>query len=95
MIPLDARGDLGDDDSIVTRDQQRRRGLVERLTLALTGIHCLFLMGVMVASSNLLLRGWDDDDLRVDQSLWRWSTLGWIAAAAVWIVVFVLGFVML
>lgn len=95
LISLDKSDDIGDDDSLAFRDQERKAGLVKTFTLALTGIHCLLLVGVMVASSNVLMRGLKEEATAEDSSLWTWSTLGWVVAAVAWLVVFVIGFVLL
>ncbi len=94
LVSLENCADIGDDDSLALRDQSRKSGLVKALTLSLTGIHGLFLVAVMVASSHVLLRGLNEERAD-DESWWTWSTLGWIVAALVWLVVFLFGFVML
>lgn len=94
MISL-LNDDIGDDVSLASRTQSRKSGLVKTFTLALTGIHCLLLVGVMVTSGNALIRGLQAEAVETDESLWTWSTLGWIAAVVVWLVVFVIGFLIL
>ncbi|MEO8269105.1 MAG: hypothetical protein ABI557_05265, partial [Aureliella sp.] len=81
--------------SLASRDQGRKSGLLRTLMLALTGIHGLFLLGVMIVSSDVLLRSLKAYSAHDDGALWTWSTLGWIVAAVVWLVVFIFGFLML
>lgn len=96
MISLSGRSDIGDDASIQRRNQQRRGLLSQVIVLGLTGIHGLFLVGVMVASSDVLSRRMKKEDAsRGDESEWRLSTIGWIVAAIVWLVVLLMGFVWL
>ncbi len=95
MMLLDERADIGDMASLAARGQERKSLLVKAFTLALTGLHGLFLLGVMVASSDILLRSLREEPAARDAAQWAWSTLGWIVAALVWLIVFVLGFVAL
>ncbi len=94
-VSLDGRRDLGDDVLLAARDQGRKSILITVFTLALTGIHGLFLLGVMVASSNVLLRSLQEHSADDDEAQWTWSTLGWIVAAVAWLAVYVVGFLML
>lgn len=94
MVSIDQREDIGDDISIRSRDDRRRHGMVQAFTLALTSVHCLFLIGVMIASSNVVFCGLVQEEQRDDDSLWRWSTLGWIVAFLVWCVIFLFGFIL-
>ena len=94
MISLSGRDDIGDDASLIRRDQQRRDWLSQVLILGLTGIHGLFLVGVMVVSSDVLFRRLQEEDVRCgDESEWSLSMIGWIVATIVWLIVFVMGFV--
>jgi mono/diheme cytochrome c family protein len=93
MISLSGRGDIGDDASLTRRSQQRRTLLSQVLVLGLTGIHGLLLVGVMAASSDVLFRRlYKQSDSSGDESEWSLSTMGWIVAAAVWLIVLVVGF---
>ncbi|WP_442508524.1 c-type cytochrome [Novipirellula sp. SH528] len=94
MISLSGRDDIGDDASLIRRDQQRRDLLSQVLILGLTGIHGLFLVGVMVVSSDVLFRRLKEEDVPSgDESEWSISTVGWLVATVVWLIVFVMGFV--
>lgn len=95
LVSLDNRNDIGDDPSLGRREQMRRSGWVQALTLAMTGIHGLFLLGVMVASSHILVRGLQEKNDDDDQTWWTWSSVGWVVASGIWLVVFLFGFVML
>ncbi len=101
IVQLESRADTGDALSIASRSQQRRSNLVRTFALSLSGIHCLLLIGVMMASSNVLIRDLLNDSPRLlneasgkDNVLWTWSTLGWVVVTFVWLVVFLFGFVM-
>lgn len=68
------------------RDAQRRQTLMRRLTLALTGVHGLFLLGVLTISSNWLLTGiWVRP--AATRLLRTLSTGGWWIAAVAWVFV--------
>lgn len=95
FVELDARDDLGDAASLATRSEQRRRLLVQTLILALTGLHGLFLFGVMIVSSNLLARRLANHSSRSDKSWWELASLGWVVAFGAWLIVFIFGFVWL
>ncbi len=101
MVQLAARDDVGDAKSIGSRNQDRRLELVRAGSLGLTGIHCLLLIGVMIASSNVLIRDlWNEpprspkEASHPDDAWWSWSTLGWVVATVVWLFIFLVGFVM-
>ena len=94
LVSLHGRTDIGDDASLTRRDQQRRGLLSRVLVLGLTGIHGLFLISVMVVSSDVLLRRLKKEDVSSGgESEWSRATVGWVVAAAVWLIVFVIGFV--
>ena len=95
FVELDARDDLGDAASIATRSDQRRRQLIQMLTLGLTGLHGLFLFGVMIVSSNLLARRLANRSTSSDKSWWELASIGWVVALAVWLIIFIFGFVWL
>ena len=95
LVSLENRNDIGDDESFALRDQMRKSRWVTGLTLAIAGIHGVFLMGVMVASSHVLFHELQETSAGDNQSWWTWSSVGWIVAAAVWIVACLFGFVML
>lgn len=92
---------IGSATAVNSRNAQRRLQLVRSGSMGLTGIHFLFLTGVMVASSQILLRGLVTDPARQsseatcpDKTLWSWTTLAWVIAAVAWLVMFLFGFVM-
>lgn len=93
MVSLEDRSDIGDEAAWRDRHESRRSSLVSVLTLASTGIHSLFLVGVMVVSSHVLLRGLRNESA-AEESWWSWSASGWIAAAVVWLVIVLFCFVM-
>ena len=95
LVELDARDDLGDAVSLAIRSDQRRKQLVQTLTMGLTGLHGAFLFGVMIVSSNVLIRRLAGRSAKSDKSWWELASLGWIIAFAVWLIVFVFGFVWL
>jgi len=102
MIQLASRSDTGDAESVTSRSQNRRLGLVRFLSLGLTGIHGLLLIGVMIASSNVLVRDLLDDSPRLlsatsedGNTWWSWSMLGWIVATLLWFVVFLFSYLMM
>ncbi|WP_372896390.1 cytochrome c [Stieleria sp.] len=96
MVSLKGRSDVGDDASVTGRDQRRRRQLSQVLVLGLTGIHGLFLIGVMVLSSDMLLRQLNGaTKANAERSKWGLSAVGWIVSMVAWIVVLVMGFVWL
>ena len=83
-------------------DQQRRLWLTRWASLGLTGIHCLLLLGVMMATSHVLvselLRDVPQPTVEMsvaDRACWSWSTLGWFAVTFVWLVVFLYAFLMI
>ncbi|MDG2220135.1 MAG: cytochrome c [Rubripirellula sp.] len=94
MISLRGREDIGDDASLKRRSQHRRDLSSQVLVLSLTFIHGIFLVGVMVISSETLFRRLNHEgDLKDEKAEWRFSTVGWSVAAAVWLIVLVMGFV--
>jgi mono/diheme cytochrome c family protein/heme/copper-type cytochrome/quinol oxidase subunit 3 len=106
MVKLVSLNNIGDANSIASRSQQRRFGLVRSASLGLTGIHCLLLIGVMMASSSVLIRELLSESLSEssglisqasaeDRALWSWSVLGWGVATIVWLVVFLYAFVVM
>ena len=96
MVSISGRSDVGDDASITRRDQQRRSQLSQVLVLGLTGIHGLFLVGVMVLSSDVLLRQLKGArTANVERGKWSLSTVGWIVSMVAWLVVLIMGFVWL
>jgi mono/diheme cytochrome c family protein len=71
----------------VARHAARREVLMQRLTLALTGTHSVFLLGVVVLSSNLLLPKLLTGNHASNPLLGKLSTVGWLIAAGAWILV--------
>ena len=57
------------------------------LTLALTGTHSLFLLGVVVLSSNILLPRLLTERHTSNGLLGTLSTIGWMIAAFAWILI--------
>ena len=95
LVELDDREDLGDAASVARRSDQRRQQLVRTLTLGLTGLHGVFLFGVMIVSSNVLARRLTGRAAKSDKSWWELASVGWLIAFAVWLIVFAFGFVWL
>jgi mono/diheme cytochrome c family protein len=95
MVQLDSREDIGDAGAIEVRSDQRGQRLLRSITLGLTGIHGVFLMGVMIASSNVLCRRLLHQTLLGDRSWWGLSTIGWMIATIAWLAVFLFGFLRL
>lgn len=100
MNPLDDRLDIGDTTAITRRSQQRREAFAQTLSLGLTGIHGLFLLGVMMMSGGLLWKELQTSETRLSaehgrsrSSWWTWLRSGWITAAVTWGLIFVMGFV--
>lgn len=81
--------DRDDNDGIerIQRDSQRRETLMRRLTLALTGVHGLFVLGMLTISSNLLLTGVLASRRATPRRLRRLSVGGWWIAAGAWVLV--------
>lgn len=69
------------------QQSERRQALMRHLTLALTGVHGLFLLGVVVLSSNLLLTRLTEVPHEKSPTLGNISVGGWIIAAVAWILV--------
>lgn len=69
------------------RTDQRRRGLLRALTIGLTMVHALFLTGVVVISSNLVLPRLIWDAKGNDPLLANLSVIGWILVAASWLLI--------
>ncbi|TWU45821.1 Cbb3-type cytochrome c oxidase subunit CcoP2 [Novipirellula aureliae] len=100
MIDLDNRSDVGDAKSFALQSKLRRQLLLQSLSLGLTGIHGLLLFGVMVASSNVLLRrllgsSAKENSVTGERPWWDFAAWGWIVATGAWLVVFVFGFMRL
>lgn len=74
---------------LARRSQQfeRRQVLMQGLTLALTGVHGLFLLGVVVLSSNLLITKLTEVRHESSPMLGNLSVSGWVIAAVAWILV--------
>ena len=66
---------------------ERRMQLMRGLTLALTGVHGLFLMGVVMLSSNLLITKLMEVRREKSPLLGKLSIGGWIIAAIAWLLV--------
>ncbi|MCC7337382.1 MAG: cytochrome c [Pirellulaceae bacterium] len=95
LVELDARNDIGDAASIATRSDHRRQQLIQTLTLGLTGLHGLFLFGVMIVSSNVLLRRLANRSSKSDRSWWELASVGWVIALVAWLIVFIFVFLWL
>jgi mono/diheme cytochrome c family protein len=94
MVPLAARADIGDAETLALRSEQRRQRLISSTTLGLAGIHGLFLVGVMVVSMSLLCRRLADQE-QGERAWWGLSEIGWVIATVTWLAVFLFGFVTL
>ncbi len=71
----------------VKRHAQRRQSLMQTLTLSLTGIHGLFLLSVVVLSSNLLLPRLLNGTSGKISSMGRLATGGWVISAVAWLLI--------
>lgn len=70
-----------------TQHSERRLELMRGLTLALTGVHGLFLVGVVMLSTNLLLSKLTEVRREKNPLLGNLSISGWIIAAVGWLLV--------
>lgn len=71
----------------VKRHAQRRQSLMQTLTLSLTGIHGLFLLSMVVLSSNLLLPRLLSGTSSISSSMGRLATGGWMVSAVAWLLI--------
>ncbi len=95
LVKLAAHETIGDEPSINAKNSQRRQQLIQTLTLCLTGLHGLFLFGVMIVSSNVLVRRLVNRSSKADMAIWEVASIGWIIALVTWLIVFFYGFVWL
>ena len=79
-------------DALANRLVKRRQSLMRGLTLALTSVHGLFLLGVVVLSSHLILPNLTTGKHASNPLLSKISMAGWLIAAVAWIVVAIVCF---
>lgn len=70
-----------------SQQSERRQALIQGQTLALTGVHGLFLLGVVVLSSNWLITKLTEVRHETSPMLGNLSVSGWVIAAVAWILV--------